>query len=302
MALNDYYQRLSVDPAPKPKPRLPQPPAGTVGTLRNIAMEEGVTGLYAGLPSTLALAVPSNILYFWTYEIMRDNMRASKNSLVAASSSLVAGGASRMVAAVACAPIEVVRTRVQAARIVSNKRVVGCDGGTSMAVLRQLLRKEGPGALFCGLESTLWRDVPFSAFYWYGVETIRNEMLRRHFWEGSPWQAPFASLAAGSLAGSAAAFATTPFDVVKTRRQVEGSELRGLGARSRSGVASVESSGSASLWSTLARMARDEGVPALFTGATPRVARVTPACGIMLGSYELVKVLLLASTGKTCDS
>lgn len=47
-----------------------------------------------------------------------------------------------------------------------------------MAPLQDILQNEGPGALFRGLESTLWRDVPFSAFYWLGVEAVRDRFLQ----------------------------------------------------------------------------------------------------------------------------
>lgn len=45
--------------------------------------------------------------------------------------------------------------------------------------VEDILQNEGPRALFRGLESTLWRDVPFSAFYWLGVEVVREKFLQR---------------------------------------------------------------------------------------------------------------------------
>lgn len=41
-------------------------------TLRSIYYEAGVSGLYAGLPVTMLIAVPANVLYFATYESLRD--------------------------------------------------------------------------------------------------------------------------------------------------------------------------------------------------------------------------------------
>ena len=43
-----------------------------MGTLRSIYREAGVRGLYAGLPVTMVIAVPANVLYFATYEGLRD--------------------------------------------------------------------------------------------------------------------------------------------------------------------------------------------------------------------------------------
>ena len=44
-------------------------------TLRSIYREAGVSGLYAGLPVTMLIAVPANVLYFATYESFRDALQ-----------------------------------------------------------------------------------------------------------------------------------------------------------------------------------------------------------------------------------
>lgn len=78
-----------------------------------------------------------------------------------------------------------------------------------------------------------------------------------------------AAFLAGAAAGSVAALATTPLDVVKTRQQL----AAGSGAAAE-GVLSV---------------VRSEGAAALFAGVVPRVARVAPANAIMISTYELGK-------------
>jgi len=98
---------------------------------------------------------------------------------------------------------------------------------------------------------------------------------------------PLVALVASSSAGAIAAFATTPFDVVKTRRQVEIVSNASVAAKTACRRRSDEAS--ASLWRSLACIARNEGMAALFSGGLPRVARVAPACAIMLGTYELTK-------------
>ena len=72
------------------------------------------------------------------------------------------------------------------------------------------------------------------------------------------------------LVGMFAAFLTTPFDVIKTRRQVtQGAETR-----------------TARL---LLDIVQSEGLPALFSGVVPRVIKVAPACGILIGTYHYVQ-------------
>lgn len=51
------------------------PGHGMVKTLRSIYREAGVGGLYAGLPVTMLIAVPANVLYFATYESLRDSLQ-----------------------------------------------------------------------------------------------------------------------------------------------------------------------------------------------------------------------------------
>jgi len=249
---------------------------GMVKTLRSIYREAGVGGLYAGLPVTMLIAVPANVLYFATYESLRDSLQPRiPNSGIWAP--LLAGGVGRAVAVTACAPLEVVRTRVQAG---FNQTRGSSSSSTSIgSALKDILQNEGPRALFRGLESTLWRDVPFSAFYWLGVEVVREKFLQRGFLKDSAYQSPLVALMASSISGTAAAFITTPFDVVKTRRQVQ----------------QAFSGRNGSLWKDLVSLARSEGTASLFTGSTPRVVRVAPACSIMLGTYELTKQWLLPS-------
>jgi len=278
------------------------PPRGALGTLRGIFFEEGLRGLYAGLPATLMLAVPSNVLYFAAYEALRDRLRA-RSSLVPsfiAAEPILAGGLARMVSATICSPLEVVRTRVQAGRFAGVDR----SSRRTSTVLRDLVQREGASGMFRGLSSTLWRDVPFSALYWAGVEAIRGRLLRRGWWEGS-LHAPLASFIAAALAGGAAALVTTPFDVAKTWLQVRTSVGFDTGNTAIDSLAGATDSFGAEagahithrnsvprMWAVLGRVAREDGIAALMTGATPRVMRVAPACAIMLGTYEMAQIVL----------
>ncbi len=70
-----------------------------------------------------------------------------------------------------------------------------------------------------------------------------------------------------------AALITSPFDVLKTRRQAL---LMSSSHKRVSGTVPL-----------MLNVIRTEGVSALFAGNMPRMAKIAPACGIMIASYEV---------------
>lgn len=74
-----------------------------------------------------------------------------------------------------------------------------------------------------------------------------------------------------------AASITTPFDVIKTHRQIELGEKLIYGKNSPSESRVVEA---------IAKIYKQNGIQGIFAGLTPRVARVAPACAIMISTFE----------------
>jgi len=111
--------------------------------------------------------------------------------------------------------------------------------------------------------------VPFSGIYWASYETCKAAFERKGH-HGA--QVAFAS---GSLSGITAALLTNPFDVLNTRKQAL--------VMSKS----VPRGDAVSSLTVLREIIRSEGAQALFAGLTPRMAKIAPACGIMIASYEV---------------
>ncbi|XP_075052436.1 mitochondrial glutamate carrier 1-like isoform X2 [Mixophyes fleayi] len=86
---------------------------------------------------------------------------------------------------------------------------------SAMQIASELLRTEGVKGLYKGLGATLLRDVPFSIIYFPLFSNIHK------LGQSSPGdKAPFLhSFIAGCIAGSTAAVAVNPCDVIKTRLQ-----------------------------------------------------------------------------------
>jgi len=309
--LTDQARQVFVDSTGKTPSRL-----GTFSMLRRIFRKEGFGGIYAGIRPTLVMAVPNTVLYFSAYEEMVWRLRSKAGDCNVSTNlwliPLVSGASARVAASSVTAPFEFLRTR-QASMVGggSNQhqsRGLVSDFGT-------IIRNEGFGALYSGLRSTLWRDVPFSAVYWLCLERLREAWKERsdHV-KPSPAKQAMQAFLNGAISGMIAAACTTPFDVVKTRQQQytqaaatagqvqtqitastvslcshDGAAVYEHAAGSGGGRSSRRSTGT---FAHLRQIARDEGVQGLWRGNQARMLKVAPACAIMISSYELGKRLL----------
>lgn len=237
---------------------------GTWDGIKKIVQYEGISTLWRGISLTLISAIPSNVVYFTAYEYMRDNSPIHSSFM----NPLICGGLARSISATVISPLELAKTRQQGA-------VTG-SGSNTNEIFRgvgTMVRNEGVLSLWRGLVLTLWRDVPFSAIYWGCVEYVRGELSKYPYFQHHPDSTFMKSFLAGSIGGTIAALMTSPFDVGKTRRQLDPS------------AASHEKR----MIPYMLHIVRNEGVSALFVGAVPRMLKVAPACAIMITSYEMGK-------------
>jgi solute carrier family 25 protein 39/40 len=268
----------------------------TIDGLRKIARNEGVTSLWRGLSPTLVMTIPANIIYFTGYDWLRFNQASPLSKLSETSSPLVAGSTARTLAAAAVGPIELVRTRMQAAASSSNHLAEAFQG------IRSMVATHGYTSMWRGLTLTLWRDVPFSGLYWWGYESIRGRITdareerrgrslhreddqpsarRRSQTRENHSETFLDSFTAGAVSGAFASFVTMPFDVGKTRTQVYQDAPHGVAG----GQAPEERNMMRLLW----HIFKTEGLPGLWRGWIPRTLKVAPACAIMISSYEVGK-------------
>jgi solute carrier family 25 protein 39/40 len=277
----------------------------TFDGIRKIARNEGLTTLWRGLTPTLAMAVPGNIIYFTGYDWLRYSDASPIKRLTGdIYAPLVAGSVARMAAGIVVSPIEMFRTRMQA--------TAGHDTNVfkdTFQGLRTMTQTQGYTSLWRGLTLTMWRDVPFSAFYWWGYEAIRNQITdmrtvaqgkaldpdrlmtsSRGVQDHESHSTTFVdSFIAGAGSGAVAAVATTPFDVGKTRQQV----FRHAGDDALASKSTLKPAFIPPEERTMPRFLyhiyKEEGPRGLFKGWVPRCLKVAPACAIMISSYEVGK-------------
>ncbi|KAK0531758.1 Carrier protein, mitochondrial [Tilletia horrida] len=306
----------------------PPPPrhhlTGLLDGVSKVWRAEGATGLWRGLSPTLVMTVPSQVTYMTCYDQFRtfflsldstaSSRRANASALAAhqipgtsavtlhsLSASLAAGALARAISATLVTPLELVRTRTQATSSLPSSASLS----SIIRTLAQETSRDGPLVLWRGLGSTLWRDVPFSAIYFAGYEGLKRIFTGGGLGEGhaSNHSAEFGiSFLSGSISGSIAAVLTQPADLIKTRLQTERrvadessskGDAASAGARSANSSKAVAAAASRNARNrTTFMVAREimekEGVPGLFKGLSPRIAKVAPACGVMIASFEVV--------------
>ncbi|OEL18705.1 Mitochondrial carrier protein MTM1 [Dichanthelium oligosanthes] len=223
-------------------------------------------------------------IYLPCYDIFRnwiEDFTSSNAPGLTPYAPLVAGSVARSLACIACSPIELARTRMQAYKEFRPGVKPPGMWKTLVGVLSPLASSsqnvQNYRVLWTGVGAQLARDVPFSGICWSTLEPIRRKLLGLVGEEGNAASVLGANFAAGFVAGSLAAGATCPLDVAKTRRQIEKDTEKAMRMTTRQ---------------TLTEIWRSGGVKGLFTGVGPRVARAGPSVGIVISFYEVVKYAL----------
>ncbi|KAL9185621.1 hypothetical protein ACHAXT_003398 [Thalassiosira profunda] len=300
---------------------------GTFSTLLSIFRHEGYAGLYKGLRPTLVMSVPNTVLYFTAYDEITLRLRrmhlqyAAGNSIENENTTipnaddvkrqsyipLLAGSSARLLASLSTAPLELLRTRQ--ASVVSHQHGPTPAAAPGMVEeIRLLLRSNGIGSFYVGLAPTLWRDVPFSAIYWLFLEKFRNALgdsdelgvwggnyYRERGMKVPPGVEAGHAFVSGAAAGSIAAAFTTPFDVVKTRRQMVLQSDATAGACDHNGLKELCAKdgytrlNNGGTFTHMRQILQQEGLPGLWKGNVTRMVKVAPACAIMISCYEFGK-------------
>ncbi|XP_068862860.1 mitochondrial glutathione transporter SLC25A40 [Aphelocoma coerulescens] len=214
---------------------------GTCDAFVKIIRIEGIKSLWSGLPPTLIMAVPTTAIYFTCYDQLCEALK-NRPGKHEEHIPVIAGSLSRFGSTTVVSPLELIRIRMQYHHKLSYKQLY--------LYVSTKVAADGWLSLWGGWTSTVLRDVPFSALYWYNYECFKKMMCKE---VGANEPTFFISFTSGAASGSIAAVITQPFDVMKTHRQTQ-------------------------LWES-------ETLKSII----PRVIKVAPACAIMISTYEYGK-------------
>lgn len=252
-------------------------------------------GLYQGVGSIILITIPSSGAFFTTYEALKYSL----NEAIPPNSSLylpqpaihaAASGGAELVSCAILTPAEVLKQNAQ--MLGSSKR-----GSTSLQVLKTFRRQ--PSRLWRGYTALAARNLPFTALQFPVFESLKEYFMakRKAKKGGKPVdgileRASITALSAG-IAGSGAAWITTPIDVVKTRIMLAAGSgddpLAKPDPKSKQSsllMHGIQGSGRKSGLAVARDVLKTEGVRGLFRGALLRGCWTALGSGLYLGCYE----------------
>lgn len=266
-------------------------------------------GLYQGLASVILVTIPSSGAFFTTYETLKYSLNelTPPNSTIFVPQAAVHGVASGGAELVSCAiltPAEVLKQNAQIVMKDSpNKRATAgafkSRSNPTLEVLKQFQRQ--PTKLMSGYTALAARNLPFTGLQFPLFEYLKGRFIAHRARQkeaaglgvrvdGVLERARITALSAG-LAGTAAAWITTPIDVVKTRIMLRAGEEAGCdsvnsGPNKTKPQAKQRPSPKLSGWEIGREILRTEGVQGVFRGAILRSVWTALGSGLYLGCYE----------------
>uniref|UniRef100_A0A8C6SHL5 Mitochondrial glutamate carrier 2 n=1 Tax=Neogobius melanostomus TaxID=47308 RepID=A0A8C6SHL5_9GOBI len=265
---------------------------GMLDCLAKTIHSEGYFGCYRGAAVNLTLVTPEKAIKLAANDVFRQKL--SKDGRLPLWGEVLAGCGAGTCQVVVTTPMEMLKIQLQDAGRIAAQRTQGpARTATATApslvnpasaqqsppqrpsatgITVQLLKTHGLAGLYRGAGATLMRDVPFSMIYFPLFANLNA--LGRGSNSDMQGRAPFwQSFVAGCTAGSIAAIAVTPLDVIKTRIQTL---QKGEGEDTYKGIIDCTR-----------RIMKREGPSAFLKGATCRALVIAPLFGIAQGVYFL---------------
>jgi len=174
---------------------------------------------------------------------------------------MISGGLAGFFQIIVTTPMELLKIQLQdAGRVQAKGNNPVSASATTIAL--NLVRSKGIFGLYKGIAATMCRDVTFSVLYFPLFANLNSLGPKRSDSDESVF---WASFLAGCAAGSFAAVAVNPIDVVKTRLQTL---KRAEGEQHYFGIRHA-----------FIRIYQDEGIKAFFKGALCRMMVIAPLFG-----------------------
>jgi solute carrier family 25 protein 44 len=255
-------------------------------TVSSLYQEHGLRGLYRGVGTVVCLSVPARVLYLFVLESSRQTLKQPLQSTLGLSpvaATSLAGGIAGGVAAVATQSVIVPMD------VISQRQMLT---GASARSVMQAIGQEG-GSIFRGFGLSILTSLPAGTVWWSVYSACQHSMSTSTSTSTSTTNgAPIsmrdlvmAQVVSGVAAGVAAAFATQPLDVIKTRLQVDSHKRVSYTQVVRQLLLAAQSTTTTTTTTSSAVFA----LSGFYRGILPRMGHMSVWGTCLSGLYELLR-------------
>jgi solute carrier family 25 S-adenosylmethionine transporter 26 len=234
---------------------------GAINFSGKIKALKGSSSLYSGVLGNLLGVIPASALFFSVYEPVKEKLQEPSVGVPQWCAQFGAAAAAAVSASFIRVPTEVIKSRMQMGQFKS-----------ALVALQTVVAQEGVTGIYAGYKSFLLRDIIFDVVEFVSYEQIRDFYLKK---QGRERVTAYEGSAIGACAGALTASITTPFDVIKTRMMLQGTNKVYAG-----GI------------DCMMKMIAEEGMGSLFKGVGPRVTWISVGGAVFFGALEKTKELL----------
>lgn len=175
--------------------------------------------MYRGSAVNILLITPEKAIKLAANDYFRHHL-TTKDGQLPITRQMAAGGLAGACQIVITTPMELLKIQMQdAGRVAAAAKAAGktVPKASATQIAMELLKQKGIAGLYKGTGATALRDVSFSVVYFPLFATLNQLGPRKD--DGSGDAVFYVSFLSGCAAGSMAALAVNPFDVIKTRLQ-----------------------------------------------------------------------------------
>ena len=261
--------------------------------VKKLYQEHGFMRFWKGVNVIASGCIPAHACYFSTYEVAKEKFGIDDGNTHILVSGLI-GSLATLSHDAFLTPSDVIKQRMQLNNL------------TTLQWIRKTIREEGLSALYRSYPVTIMMNIPFAFVIVSANENIkvyakpkeqRNPFLYYFGW--------------AFFAGIAAAIATNPLDVIKTRLQIqhqcswldEGTSPEFCKKPDLNQKISIHQVADENIElsdlkyknikDVLTKIYHNEGMHGFFKGVVPRICIVAPGWAISWGTYEIFKSLLI---------
>jgi len=251
---------------------------GVARNLQYLFLSEGAKGLYRGVLPSLLSVVPSISIYFTLYNECKRFMGGYPHDgspgKVALVQSLSAGIAACSTAVITN-PLWVVKTRMQ---VQTHSSILPPKYHDTWHTLKSIVAEEGVRGLYKGLGASFINSsqamIQFPLY-----EALKMRLC--HFTQ--PHEVAMCYLSSSAIAASFACLLTYPTEVVRSRMQIQGAELKMLNKMGKEGPRAYKG-----IFDAFKTIWREEGTRGLYRGLRTNLVRLIPAQAIAFTVYEVI--------------